>query len=108
MTTRSMSPQHLRSPLLTFGTKKLSTGANGQKEDALSFFCARCFDRAVMGLRPCGRCGPAPGRGAGPMFYSVDKDVTSQKKIAIGLSALLSMHSVYSKASPVFSPAGGT
>ena len=42
VTARSMSPQHLRSPL-TFATvthlKKLSTGANGQKEDAASFFC---------------------------------------------------------------------
>ena len=33
-----MSPQHLRSPTLAFATKKLSTGANGQKEDAASFF----------------------------------------------------------------------
>ena len=48
VTTRSMSPQHLRSPMLTFATKKLSTGANGQKEDAASFFCPRSFDRAVM------------------------------------------------------------
>ena len=46
----TMSPQHLRSrmPVLTFATKKLSTGANGQKEDAASFFCARSFDRAFM------------------------------------------------------------
>ena len=36
------------SPMLTFATKKLSTGANGQKEDAASFFCPRSFDRAVM------------------------------------------------------------
>ena len=34
MTTRSMFPQHLRSPMLTFATKKLSTSAQGQKEDA--------------------------------------------------------------------------
>ena len=34
--------------MLTFATKKLSTGANGQKEDAASFFCPRSFDRAVM------------------------------------------------------------
>ena len=36
VTTRSMSLQHLRSesPMLTFATKKLFTGANGQKEDA--------------------------------------------------------------------------
>ena len=40
-----MSPQYLRSPMLTFATKKLSTGANGQKEDAVSSFC-----RAVMAL----------------------------------------------------------
>ena len=33
MTTRSMFPQHLRSPMLTFATRKLSTGAQGQKED---------------------------------------------------------------------------
>ena len=51
VTTRSMSPQHLHSPMLTFVTKKLSTGANGQKEDAGSFFCPRSFDRAVMESR---------------------------------------------------------
>ena len=33
VTARSMS---LRSPMLTFATKKLSTGADGQKEDAAS------------------------------------------------------------------------
>ena len=49
-TTRSTSPQQLRSPMLTFATKKLSTGANGQKEDAASIFCPRSFDRAVMVL----------------------------------------------------------
>ena len=51
VTTRSMSPQHLRSKMLTFATKKLSTGANGQNEDAASFICPppqRSFDRAVM------------------------------------------------------------
>ena len=53
VTTRSTSPQHLRSPILTFATKKLSTGANGQKEDAASFFCPCKFDRAdTSGLRP--------------------------------------------------------
>ena len=46
VTTQSMSPQYLRSPMLTFATKKLSTGSNssnlkGQKEDAASFFCQR-------------------------------------------------------------------
>ena len=40
-------------PMLTFATKKLSTGANGQKEDSASesFFCPRSFEsfhRAVM------------------------------------------------------------
>ena len=30
VTTRSMSPQPPRSPMLTFATKKLSTCANGQ------------------------------------------------------------------------------
>ena len=44
-----MSQQHLRSPMLTFATTegqlwKLSTGANGQKEDEASFFCPRSFD----------------------------------------------------------------
>ena len=34
--------------MLTLAAKKLSTGANGQKEDAASFFCLRSFDRAVM------------------------------------------------------------
>ena len=48
VTTRSTSPQHLRSPMLTFATKKLSTGANEQKEDAASFFGPRSFDPAVM------------------------------------------------------------
>ena len=43
-----MSPQHLRSLMLTFATKKLSTGANGQKEDAASFFCQHSSDRAVV------------------------------------------------------------
>ena len=52
MTTRSMSPQQLRSRMPTFATKKLSTGANGQKEDAASFFFPRSFDRAVMVCRP--------------------------------------------------------
>ena len=28
------TPTQLRSPILTFATKKLSTGANGQREDA--------------------------------------------------------------------------
>ena len=30
--------QHLRFPMLTFATKKLSTGANGQKENVASYF----------------------------------------------------------------------
>ena len=47
VTTRSMSSQQLRSPILTFVTKKLSTGANGQKGDAASF-CPRNFDQAVI------------------------------------------------------------
>ena len=34
--------------MLTFAIKKLSTGANGQKEDAASFFCPRSLDQAVM------------------------------------------------------------
>ena len=34
--------------MLTFATKKLPTGANGQKEDAASFICQRSFDQAVM------------------------------------------------------------
>ena len=41
VTTRSMSLQHLRSPMLTFATKKLPTGANEQKEDAVSFATVR-------------------------------------------------------------------
>ena len=44
VTTRSM---YRRSLMLTFATKKLSTGANGQKEDAAFFFCPRSFYRAV-------------------------------------------------------------
>ena len=61
VTTRSTSPQHLRSPMLTFATKKLSTGANGQKEDAASFFCPRSFDRAVMTCLIMARHAPGPG-----------------------------------------------
>ena len=38
------------SPMLTFATKKLSTGANGQKEDAAFFSCPRSFDQAVIAL----------------------------------------------------------
>ena len=34
------SPQRLHSPMLTFATKKQSTGANEQKEDAASLFRA--------------------------------------------------------------------
>ena len=33
---------------VTGKTRKLCTGANGQKEDAASFFCPRSFDRSVM------------------------------------------------------------
>ena len=40
-------------PMLSFATEKLSTGANEQKEDAASFFCARSFDRAIMGVKNC-------------------------------------------------------
>ena len=36
--------------MLTFATKKLSTGANGQKAEAEFPFCPRSFDRAVMML----------------------------------------------------------
>ena len=32
-------PKCLRFSMLTFATKMLSTVANGQKEDAVSFFC---------------------------------------------------------------------
>ena len=42
------SSGHVTTRMLTFATKKLSTGANAQKEDAASFFCPRSFDRAVM------------------------------------------------------------
>ena len=38
VTSRPMSPQYLRFPMLTFATKQLSTGANGQMEDAASVF----------------------------------------------------------------------
>ena len=37
-----------RSLMLTFATKKLSTGANGQKAEAEFPFCPSSFDRAVM------------------------------------------------------------
>ena len=41
---------HVTTPSIrdTYATKKLSSGANGQKEDTASFFCPRSFDRAVM------------------------------------------------------------
>ena len=48
VTTRSTSPRFRRSLMLTFATKKLSTGANGQKAEAEFPFCPRSFDRAVM------------------------------------------------------------
>ena len=57
------APQHLLSSMLTFASKTLSTGANGQKEDAASFFHPRNFDRAARLLcwhgpvtRPLGTC----------------------------------------------------
>ena len=52
VTTRlgSMSPQRLRSPRLTLATKKLSTGANGQKEDAASFSCRRSTVSSLIDL----------------------------------------------------------
>ena len=37
--------------MLTFATKKLSTGANGQKEIFCPPLCPRSFDRAVMRRR---------------------------------------------------------
>ena len=40
-------PQRLRFPIITFATNKLSTGGNGQKEDAASFFCIHSFDPAA-------------------------------------------------------------
>ena len=48
-------PQRLRSPMLTFAAKKLSTGANGQRKedsDGASFFqvCPRSFDRVFKEL----------------------------------------------------------
>ena len=48
--TRSTSPRLRRSLMLTFATKKLSTGANGQKAEAEFPFCPPrdSFDRAVM------------------------------------------------------------
>ena len=63
------SPQRLRFPMLTFATKKPSTGANGQR--GCSFLlevCPRSFDRAVIGRLTaaptaadpgCGWCNPA-------------------------------------------------
>ena len=75
VTTRSMSPQGRRSTILTFATKKLSTGANGQKEDAASFFFvwAILIELPVSSFPPGGlarRLGP-PARGrwqaAGPL-----------------------------------------
>ena len=36
------------SPMLTFDTKKLSTGQKGQKAEANFPFCPRSFDRAVI------------------------------------------------------------
>ena len=53
VTTRSMSPQHLRSPILTFATMKLSTGANGQKENAPSFLGPRSLIELSWGRTPC-------------------------------------------------------
>ena len=49
--------------MLTLATKKLSSGANGQKEVAASFFCPRSFDRAVMQYGFTGNSMLAPRRG---------------------------------------------
>ena len=72
---RDTVPDRCR-PCIAQATTKLSTGTNGQKEGATSFFCPRRFDRAVMGrlrlalpmsrrrsviLTP-GPGGPPPGR----------------------------------------------
>ena len=46
--------------MLTFATNKLSTAANGQKEDAASFVCLRSFDQDVMA------CTDGPGTQNGP------------------------------------------
>ena len=53
--TRSMSRN--TPDFITFATKKLSTGSNGQKEDAASFVCPRRLDRAVMFFRLPGWAG---------------------------------------------------
>ena len=50
MTTRSMSPQRLRSPTLTFAAKKLSTSANGPKEGKASSFATVCAVFKLIGL----------------------------------------------------------
>ena len=50
LTCGHVTQQHLRSPILTFATKKLLTGANIQKEDAASFFV-----RAVLIELSCQR-----------------------------------------------------
>ena len=51
LTTLSLSPagqQRICSPKLNFATKKLSTGTNGEKEDATSLFYPQRFNRAIM------------------------------------------------------------
>ena len=60
---------HVTTQMLTsrVATEMLSTGANGQKEDAASLFCQRRFDRAVRWARggprrPAPWAGPRRGR----------------------------------------------
>ena len=59
VTTLSMSPQRLRSPIITFATKKSSTGSNRQMEDAASQpslpLCLCSFDWAVKPFLSCMR-----------------------------------------------------
>ena len=50
VTTQSMSPQRLRSPMLTFATKELLTGANKQKDISKVGTCIFCIFFAYFGI----------------------------------------------------------
>jgi len=58
--------------MLTFATKKLSTGANGQKAEAEFPFCPRSFDRAVMDFQDL-RILFSPGSTQDQLYFNRDQ-----------------------------------
>ena len=60
---------------LADATKKLSTGTNWQKEDALSHFCPRSFDPAVMAISDWS---PQEGRAASDLEVAANMYLVTQ------------------------------